>query len=286
MAIDQIPIGRFSLITRLSQKALRLYDERGLLVPQEKDAFTRYRYYTGSQIARGVSIKTLCELGFPLTEIETLLSAKEKNDTTTIRALFLKRRTDIRSEVNRLQEIEAILENRDASLELIYMSLNEPVVKDIAPVRIVGKRGSGAYKETITRLMTGLCTQLFSEENVRNGLKIAGPFMTLYHDGEYKEKDADMECAVPITGRITLSDPSMECRTLPGGKCLTLIYKGPYTGLHEAWTRIGAYAEEREFLINGPHRELYLNDPCTVAENELLTELQIPIDPALHNPGT
>jgi len=26
MAYDQIPIGRFSLITRLSQKALRLYD--------------------------------------------------------------------------------------------------------------------------------------------------------------------------------------------------------------------------------------------------------------------
>lgn len=286
MAVDQIPIGRFSLITRLSQKALRLYDERGLLVPQQKDAFTRYRYYTGSQIARGVSIKTLCELGFSLTEIETLLSAKEKNDTTTIRALFLKRRTEIRSEVNRLQEIEVILENRDASLELIYMSQNEPVVKDLAPVRIVGKRGSGAYSETIPRLMTGLCTQLFSEENVRNGLKIAGPFMTLYHDGEYKEKDADMECVVPVTGRIVLTDPSMECRTLPGGKCLTLIYKGPYTGLDEAWTRIGVYAEEREFFINGPHRELYLNDPCTVAENELLTELQIPIDPALHNPGT
>jgi len=177
MAIDQIPIGRFSLITRLSQKALRLYDERGLLVPQEKDSFTRYRYYTGSQIARGVSIKTLCELGFPLNEIELLLLAKEKNDTGTIRALFSKRRMEIRSEVSRLQEIEVILENRDASLELIYMSMNEPVVKDIAAVRIVGKRGTGTYSETITRLMNDLCGQLFSEENARNGLKIAGPFM-------------------------------------------------------------------------------------------------------------
>jgi len=285
MAIDQIPIGRFSLITRLSQKALRLYDERGLLVPQEKDRCTRYRYYSGSQIARGVSIKTLCELGFPLSEIETLLTAKETNDTGTIRALFQKRRNEIRSEVNRLQEIEAILENRDASLELIYMSLNEPVVKEISPVRIVGNRGKGPYGETITRLITGLCSQLFSEENQKNGLKIAGPFMTLYHDSDYKEKDADMECVVPITGRIVLSDPSMEVRTLVGGKCLSLIYKGPYAGLHEAWARIGAYAEERVFVITGPHRELYLNDPCIVPENELLTELQIPIDPALHHTG-
>jgi effector-binding domain-containing protein len=282
MAINQIPIGRFSLITRLSQKALRLYDERGLLVPQEKDVFTRYRYYTGSQIARGVSIKTLCELGFPLNEIETLLLAKDTNDTVTIRALFTKRRTEIRLEVSRLQEIEAILENRDASLELIYMSMNEPVVKDIAPVRIIGKRGKGTYSETISRLMKDLCGQLFSEENARNGLNIAGPFMTLYHDCEYKEKDADMECVVPITGRCAISDPQMEIRTLTGGKCLTLIYKGPYSGLHEAWSRIGAYAEEREFVITGPHRELYLNDPSAVAEPELLTELQIPVDPTRH----
>jgi effector-binding domain-containing protein len=267
MAIDQIPIGRFSLITRLSQKALRLYDERGLLVPKEKDSFTRYRYYTSSQIARGVSIKTLCELGFPLTEIETLLLAKENNDTGTIRALFSKRMTEIRSEVSRLQEIEVILENRDASLELIYMSMNEPVVKDIAAVRIVGKRGTGTYSETITRLMNDLCGQLFSEENARNGLKIAGPFMTLYHDCEYKENDADMECAVPITGRCTISDPAIDIRTMPGGKCLTLIYKGPYTGLHEAWSRIGACTEEREFSITGPHRELYLNDPSLQRKN-------------------
>jgi effector-binding domain-containing protein len=285
MATDQIPIGRFSLITRLSQKALRLYDERGLLVPQEKDPFTRYRYYTGSQIARGVSIKTLCELGFPLTEIEILLLAKDTNDTGTIRALFKKRRTEIRSEVNRLQEIEAILEDRDASLELIYMTKNEPVVKEIAPVRIVGKRGQGVYSETITRLMTDLCGQLFSEENVKNGLKIAGPFMTLYHDCEYKEKDADMECVVPISGRVSISDSSMKCRTLDGGKFLTLIYKGPYTGLHDAWTRIGAYADEREFSVMGPQREMYLNDPCIVKEDELLTELQIPIDPSSLSTG-
>jgi effector-binding domain-containing protein len=105
--------------------------------------------------------------------------------------------------------------------------------------------------------------------------------MTLYHDSEYKEKDADMECAVPITGRCSISDPSVRIRTLAGGKCLTLIYKGPYAGFHEAWSRIGAYAEEQEFSIAGPHRELYLNDPSVVEESELLTELQIPLDPVL-----
>ena len=278
MAFDRIPIGKFSLITRLSPKALRLYDDRGLLVPEVKDFCTGYRYYTGAQIPLGVSIKTLCSLGFSLCEIDVLLAAKTEHDTSTIRELFEKRKRDIRSEVQRLQQIEAILANETASLESIYMSLNEPLIKDVPPQRIVGKKGTGSYGETISRLMPRLCSQIFSEENLKNGLKVTGPFMTLYLDSEYREKDATMECAAPITGRIVLSDPEMEVRTLPGGKVLSLIHTGTYAKLHEAWSRIGAYAEEKEFVFNGPHREVYLNDPNVVKEEELLTELQIPVD--------
>jgi DNA-binding transcriptional MerR regulator len=35
MTAERIPIGTFSRVTRLSQRALRLYDERGLLVPAD-----------------------------------------------------------------------------------------------------------------------------------------------------------------------------------------------------------------------------------------------------------
>jgi len=285
MAFDRIPIGKFSLITRLSPKALRLYDDRGLLVPGVKDLCTGYRYYTGAQIPLGVSIKTLCGLGFSLSEIDVLLAAKASRDTATITELFGKRRQEIRSEVRRLQQIEAILANETASLESIYMSHNEPLIKDVPPQRIIGKKGTGPYSETISRLMPDLCGQLFSEENQRNGLKVTGPFMTLYHDCEYREKDATMECVAPITGRIVLSDPAMEVRILPGGKVLSLIHKGSYNKLHEAWSRIGAYAEEQEYVPNGLHREMYLNDPNIVSEEELLTELQIPVDTATQKPG-
>jgi effector-binding domain-containing protein len=285
MASDRIPIGRFSLITRLSPKALRLYDERGLLVPEIKDLCTGYRYYSGAQIPRGVSIKTLCSLGFSLRDIGVLLAAKEGHDSATVRKLFERRGGEIRSEVTRLQQIGAILADGEASLESIYMSLNEPLIKDVPSQRIVGKKGTGSYGETISRLMPELCSQLSSEENRKNGLKVTGPPMTLYHDNEYREKDATMEVVLPVAGRIVLSDPEMEVRTLPGGKVLSLIHKGSYSKLHEAWSRIGAYAEEREFVVNGPHREVYLNDPGMVGEDELLTELQIPVDPAARRPA-
>jgi effector-binding domain-containing protein len=278
MATNQIPIGRFSQITRLSTKALRLYDERGLLVPATKDIATGYRYYTGTQIARGVSIKELCGIGFSLLEIEAILSAKDAGDGDTIREHFRRRQGAIRSEVARLQQIEAILARSDASLEMMFMSSNEPVVREVAPQRVLKKRGVGSYQEMVPALIQELCSQLFSEENQRAGLKITGPVMTMYLDSEYREKDATIECAVPITGKVVVSDPAMEITTLPGGQVVSLIHKGPYAGLHGAWSRIGKYLEEREFTITLPPREMYLNDPGMVPEDELLTEIQIPID--------
>ena len=72
MPADRIAIGRFSSLTHLSQKALRLYDARGILVPMVKDRFTGYRYYSVSQIETALEIKTLSELGFGLSEISEL----------------------------------------------------------------------------------------------------------------------------------------------------------------------------------------------------------------------
>jgi DNA-binding transcriptional MerR regulator len=72
MTVDRIPISRFSIVTRISPKALRYYDRLGLLVPAAKDLLTGYRYYTADQFELGVRIKTLCALGFGLEEIASI----------------------------------------------------------------------------------------------------------------------------------------------------------------------------------------------------------------------
>ncbi len=58
MATDKISISKFSFMTRLTQKALHLYDEKGILFPQEKNKITGYRYYSISHIETGLKIKT------------------------------------------------------------------------------------------------------------------------------------------------------------------------------------------------------------------------------------
>jgi DNA-binding transcriptional MerR regulator len=72
---SSLSIGRFSRLTGLSPKALRLYDGLGLLCPAEVDPDTGYRYYEQSQVDRGLAIRELRALDVPLAEIGPLLAA-------------------------------------------------------------------------------------------------------------------------------------------------------------------------------------------------------------------
>jgi DNA-binding transcriptional MerR regulator len=72
-----MPIGRFSRITGLTVKALRHYDELGLLRPAAVDPETGYRSYSAQQVARAEWIRTLRRLELPLDDIATILATED-----------------------------------------------------------------------------------------------------------------------------------------------------------------------------------------------------------------
>ena len=66
-------IGEFARRSRLSPKALRLYDELGLLEPARVDDDSGYRYYSASQFERARLIAALRQLQIPLAEIRLIV---------------------------------------------------------------------------------------------------------------------------------------------------------------------------------------------------------------------
>ncbi len=274
MTVDQIPISRFSIVTRITPKALHYYDQKGLLMPEAKDPITGYRYYTANQLDRGVRIKTLCNLGFSLEEIASFLEAEASGDSQAVEAMLEEQLAKTQSEITRLQRIEALLKQSDK--ELMKMALIEPVIKEVPALRVISKRDKGTYGETVGRLIGDLCGILFQLENQRNMVKMAGPCMAIYHDQEYKEKDADIEVAIPITGRIEV-DSSSEVKILPAAKVLAVIHKGSYEKLNLTYKEIFDYMIKSGLEFAGPCRELYLNDPADTPAAELMVEIQVPI---------
>ena len=70
---DLIPIGRFAEASRLSLKALRIYDRLGLLRPVHDDRRNRYRYYHPDQVRKAKIIGLLRRLATPLETIRDIL---------------------------------------------------------------------------------------------------------------------------------------------------------------------------------------------------------------------
>jgi serine/threonine protein phosphatase PrpC len=64
-----LTIGMFARAARLSPKALRLYDELGLLRPAAVDGESGYRFYDPAQLERARLIAWLRRLGMPLARI-------------------------------------------------------------------------------------------------------------------------------------------------------------------------------------------------------------------------
>ncbi|MEV7231164.1 MerR family transcriptional regulator [Polymorphospora sp. NPDC051019] len=67
-----LTIGAFAAAARLSAKALRLYDELGLLPPAAVDGDTGYRYYDQAQLGRARLIARLRGIGMPLARIRAV----------------------------------------------------------------------------------------------------------------------------------------------------------------------------------------------------------------------
>ncbi|MBN1432587.1 MAG: MerR family transcriptional regulator [Methanomicrobiaceae archaeon] len=277
MTVEKIPIGKFAEITRLSKKALYCYEKKGLLIPVQKDICTGYRYYTSLQIEKGVWIKSLSALGFSLDEIETITGFNDKK-CPEIREIIEKRLQITNEEIKRLKMAERILSSKNPFGELFKMELINWNIKEIPALRVISTQGSGPYGDVVSRLIERLCTEISSESNSGGQVKVSGPVMSIYIGEDCDDTGGLVEIALPVTGQVTVSDPEVSLKSLPPIKAVTVIHKGPYSNLGMAHKQIYDYINEKGLTMCGPSRELYLSDPADIPEEELLTEIQYPVE--------
>ncbi len=184
MSGDRITIGKFSSLTYLSQRALRLYDRKGILVPGVRDRITGYRYYKINQIETALKIKTLCNLGFGLSDIVVILSAHDAGNHEAVRQFITRRRRETVAEIDRLEKITCLLmDNRDFS-ELFKMNVSKPVIKEVPATRILSGRRIGSFEEVCSQVSEELFAIIFSPANQRGGVTVTGPCMSLCYDDD------------------------------------------------------------------------------------------------------
>ncbi len=86
--MDRMSIGAFARRSRLSAKALRLYDDLGLLPPARVDEGSGYRFYDPGQLTQARLIAALRQLQVPLAEIKAVLALEPDQAAERVRELW------------------------------------------------------------------------------------------------------------------------------------------------------------------------------------------------------
>lgn len=115
---ELMPIGRFARLTGLTVKALRHYDEVGLLRPAAVDAQTGYRSYGAGQVRQAETIRMLRRLELPLDDVRALLAT---DDPELLRRVLVdhQRRTAIRSAELKvvLQGLQPLIDGKEPVMD-------------------------------------------------------------------------------------------------------------------------------------------------------------------------
>ncbi|MEU9169124.1 MerR family transcriptional regulator [Streptomyces sp. NPDC048420] len=128
--MEWLTIGAFARASRLSPKALRLYDELELLRPARVDPDSGYRYYTPGQLEQARQVAWLRRLGMPLARIRTVCALPPAAAADEIRAYWaqVEAETAVRRDLAAFlaDELAATPRKDTRMLELRYSAHSDP----------------------------------------------------------------------------------------------------------------------------------------------------------------
>jgi effector-binding domain-containing protein len=264
-----LKIGEFSKLSRVSVKALRHYDEIGLLRPLRVDPLTGYRFYGHDQLPRLNRILALRELGFTLEQVGGMLEDGITPDQ--LRGMFRLRQAELVQQLDQGRERLARIEARLRQIEQEgKMPEYEVVLKDVETQLVASVRDRLASYREIGRLFGELYGYL-------GPLGAAGIGASLWHDGEFRESDVDGE-AVAFLSRPVPESGRVKVYTLPGGRMASLIHRGSFQTIDQAYAALMSWIEANGYRMAGPDREIYLQGGTDPNDASNITEIQQPVE--------
>ena len=243
---NMLPIGEFASASGLSQRALRLYGENGVLPPAWVDPDSGYRYYRLDQLRAATLIALLRLAGMPLAEIRAFLRAPS---------------------VERLEEYERQLAGtyaeRQRVLRHLKRVLKEEPVYDVLTKQVAAEAYVSRSKHVLVPELETFIVSTFDEL----GPSEIGPPFVLYHGPVNTEEDGPVEACVPkAEGDKRLPAGEVAFTAISGRQC-------DFPEILSAYESVYRWAKEHGREADGPAREIYLNG----TGDELRIEIAVPL---------
>jgi DNA-binding transcriptional MerR regulator len=269
---EPLSIGEFARRTGLTTKALRIYDDLGLLRPIDVNPSNGYRRYNTSQIATARLIGMLRGVDLTLAAIAQLLS-----DLDTDRDLA----------VRRLNDHLISLEKHHTGRRFLIRHINALLREEERPMFPVHTRHVSAQRVlSIQRRVRAHETDPFVAEAKAlfaqhlNGAAPIGPFTVIFHGIVDHETDGPLEVTLGCPDHIQASDV-IGIRTEPAhDEAYTTITKAQweYPAILAAYDAVSCSPEA--VARSGSRlscREVYLAEPDAISDDDLICDVAFPL---------
>lgn len=271
---QKLKIGEFSKLMQVTVKTLRHYESKGILMPDEVDEWTGYRYYTLDKMQRLNAIRNLQRLGFSLDDIKEMLEddfhdpsleALDKKIAETNRQLqlLMERRTRLLNWQDSRKTISTMEKFSIQSLPSIIVASHREVIPSYSAIG-------------------DMCCNKIGPEMHRLGCKCPPPgyCFTIEHNKEYTPTDIDIEYCEQVE-EMGKDSPIIQFKQLlavPTAICMKHI--GPYERFYESYVELFKYIEDSgKYRICGQPRCCYVDGVWNQEDPEKwLSIIQVPVE--------
>lgn len=259
-------IGMFAAMNHVTVKALRFYEEQGLLTPACINQENGYRYYTLSQMAVIHQITALKMAGFTLEEIVRINSGVDEE------AVLRKKKSELLAKIADLTRQIAVV---DGYLSKRKTRLSAPVlVKTIPETTVAAMRTRIESYDSLFDVMPKMGALM---EKVGCECAVPEYCFTNYLEPGYKDEDILVEICESVTAAKEETG-GLYFRTLPEIQAACIFHRGSYGTLSESYEAVLKYIEENGYEIAGEIRESYIDGVWNQDdESGWLSEIQIPV---------
>jgi DNA-binding transcriptional MerR regulator len=260
-------IGEFSMITKVSKRMLRYYDEKDLLKPR-KDDENGYRYYTNDDIKIINRIILLRKYNFSTVEIKNVIEMNSEE----LKIAYQSKIDELNEKSNEYSDVTRELKS--------YIECNsiKNVVNTYDIFLGVKKSFHGIF---LRRVVDEVGFELLIDELMNLTKKInpilAGKYFAIFHSIEEENfVSYDVEVCQPIIVERTVTDSRI--KYFEEASYITTMHIGDYNNISYAYSELHNWSNSNGYTLDGPYIEKYYTDDYfSVDKNAFVTEVSISV---------
>jgi DNA-binding transcriptional MerR regulator len=264
-----LSIGVFARRSRLSMKALRLYDSLGLLPPAEVDESSGYRRYRESQLDTARLVVLLRRLDMPLAQVAEVVSAPDGRAADLLDAYW---RTVERRFAGQ-RELAAHLRTRLAGGEDAVPVLE--VHERDAPEQLVLTEQRHVLAHELPASIGEAMERLLATARRFGG--VAGAPFVLYRGHVNEDSDGPVEVCVPIDHAAS---EEVAMRREPAHReAYVRLRKAQveFPQILSAFDAVACWIDARGLCVADGPREVYFTDFVAAAPDDEVCDVAFPI---------